>query len=94
MTKEKRKARLGQVVSANMQKTAVVAVELTRRHPRYHRVVRRVTKFKVHDENGVAKTGDTVRMEEPRPLSREKRWRLVEVVTRRNVAEVKPTEIA
>ena len=94
MTKEKRKVRLGQVVSDKMEKTAVVAVELKRRHPRYHRVVRHVTRFKVHDENGVAKTGDTVRIEETRPLSKDKRWRLVEVITRRQVAEVKPTEIA
>lgn len=94
MTKEKRKVRLGQVVSDKMQKTAVVAVSLTRRHPRYHRVVRHVTRFKVHDENGLAKVGDTVRIEETRPLSKDKRWRLVEVVTRRKVAEIKPTEIA
>ena len=94
MTKEKRKVRLGQVVSDKMEKTAVVAVELKRRHPRYHRVVRHVTRFKVHDEKGVAKTGDTVKIEETRPLSKDKRWRLVEVITRRQVAEVKPTEIA
>lgn len=94
MTKEKRKVRVGQVVSAKMQKTAVVAVELKRQHPRYHRIVRHVTRFKVHDENSVCKLGDVVRIEETRPLSREKHWRLVEVVTRREVAEVKPTEIA
>ncbi len=94
MTKEKRKVRLGQVVSDKMEKTAVVAVELKRRHPRYHRVVRHVTRFKVHDEKGVAKTGDTVKIEETRPLSNGQRCRLVQLSTRRAAPEVKPSRIA
>lgn len=75
-----RKVRLGNVVSDKMDKTIVVAVERLVRHPMYKRVIRRTTKFKVDDEKGEAKVGDKVKIMETRPLSKEKRWRLVEIV--------------
>ena len=75
-----RKVRLGKVVSDKMDKTIVVAVERLVKHPIYKRVVRRTTKFKVHDERSQAKVGDKVKIMETRPLSKEKRWRLVEIV--------------
>ncbi|MCK4325339.1 30S ribosomal protein S17 [bacterium] len=75
-----RKVRLGKVISDKMDKTIVVAVQRLVRHPMYKRVIRRTTKFKVHDEKGLAGVGDKVKIMETRPLSKEKRWRLVEVV--------------
>lgn len=75
-----RKVRLGKVVSDKMDKTVVVAVERLVRHPIYKRVIRRTTKLKVDDERGEAKVGDKVKIMETRPLSKEKRWRLVEIV--------------
>lgn len=77
-----RKVRIGKVVSDKMDKTIVVAIETKVRHPLYGKTVNRTTKFKAHDENNEAKTGDTVRIMETRPLSRDKRWRLVEVLER------------
>ncbi|MCF8566000.1 30S ribosomal protein S17 [Alicyclobacillus tolerans] len=71
---------MGKVVSDKMDKTIVVAVEESVKHPLYGKTVRRTKKFKAHDENNEAKMGDTVRIMETRPLSKEKRWRLVEVV--------------
>jgi small subunit ribosomal protein S17 len=76
----KRRSKVGRVVSDKMDKTVVVSVERLRRHPIYKRVVRLSSKFKAHDEENSAKVGDTVRIEESRPLSRDKRWRVVEVV--------------
>jgi small subunit ribosomal protein S17 len=78
----KRKSKVGRVVSDKMDKTVVVSVERLRRHPIYKRVVRLSTKFKAHDEGNSAQVGDTVRIEESRPLSAQKRWRVVEIVTR------------
>jgi small subunit ribosomal protein S17 len=78
----KRKAKVGRVVSDKMDKTIVVSVERLARHRVYKRVIRLTTKFKAHDEHNEAHVGDTVRIEEARPLSATKRWRLVEVVTR------------
>ena len=89
----RRKVRVGRVVSDKMDKTVVVAVETRRPHRLYRRVIRRINKFKAHDECNECTVGDVVRMEETRPLSREKRWRVVEVVSRREVAEVQPREI-
>lgn len=77
-----RKSRVGRVVSDKMQKTVVVEVETMRRHPLYKKVVRRSRRFKAHDERGEAHTGDTVLIQETRPLSKEKRWRVVQVVER------------
>ena len=78
----KRKTKVGRVVSDKMDKTIVVSVERLARHPLYKRVIRLTTKFKAHDEQNDAHTGDTVLIEESRPLSATKRWRLVEVVAR------------
>ena len=78
----KRKTKVGRVVSDKMDKTIVVSVERLARHPLYKRVIRLTTKFKAHDEENDARTGDTVLIEESRPLSATKRWRLVKVVQR------------
>src|SRR5205085_11383730 len=78
----KRKTKVGRVVSDKMDKTIVVSVERLARHRLYKRVIRLSTKFKAHDETNDARIGDTVRIEESRPLSATKRWRLVEVVQR------------
>src|SRR4051794_164179 len=78
----KRKTKVGRVVSDKMDKTIVVSVERLARHRLYKRVIRLTTKFKAHDESNDAHVGDTVRIEESRPLSATKRWRLVEVVQR------------
>jgi small subunit ribosomal protein S17 len=78
----KRKAKVGRVVSDKMDKTIVVSVERLARHRIYKRVIRLTTKFKAHDENNEAHVGDTVRIEEARPLSATKRWRLAEIVAK------------
>ena len=78
----KRRSKTGRVVSDKMDKTVVVSVERLRRHPIYKRVVRLSSKFKAHDQDNSARVGDTVRIEESRPLSREKRWTVVEIVAR------------
>ena len=78
----KRKTKVGRVVSDKMDKTIVVSVERLARHPLYKRVIRLTTKFKAHDELNDAHTGDTVQIEESRPLSATKRWKLVRVVQR------------
>ncbi len=77
----KRKTKVGRVVSDRMDKTIVVSVERLARHPLYKRVIRLTSKFKAHDEENVARIGDTVLIEESRPLSATKRWRLVEVIS-------------
>jgi small subunit ribosomal protein S17 len=78
----KRRTKVGRVVSDKMDKTVVVSVERLRRHPIYKRVVRLSSQFKAHDEQNSAHLGDTVRIEESRPISRDKRWRVTEVITR------------
>jgi small subunit ribosomal protein S17 len=77
-----RKTRVGLVVSDKMQKTIVVAIERRVPHPVYGKMVTHTTRLKAHDEENSAKTGDTVRIMETRPLSKDKRWRLVEIVNR------------
>ena len=89
-----RKTILGQVVSDKMNKTVVVAVERYRTHRLYKRRIRRITKFKAHDYNNSCKLGDTVRIEETKPLSREKRWRVIEVLARIDIADTQPDELA
>ena len=76
----KRKERVGIVVSDKMDKTITVRVDWVTHHPVYKKLIRRQSKFKVHDDKDVAKIGDTVRIQETRPISKTKRWRLVEVV--------------
>jgi len=81
-TRGTRKERVGEVISNKMTKTIVVRVQRRFPHPKYKKVVTGYTKFYAHDEKAEAKIGDTVRIEETRPLSKLKRWRLVEVVER------------
>jgi len=78
----KRKTKVGRVVSDKMDKTIVVSVERLTRHRLYKRVIRLTTKFKAHDEGNEARVGDTVLIEESRPLSATKRWRMLAVVAR------------
>jgi small subunit ribosomal protein S17 len=75
-----RQTKIGRVVSDKMQKTIVVEVERRVQDARYDRTIKRTSRFMAHDEEGAAKVGDTVRIEETRPLSKSKRWRLREVV--------------
>jgi small subunit ribosomal protein S17 len=77
-----RKTQEGVVVSDAMQKTRVVKIERVYRHPRYQRVIRRSKKLKAHDEGNASKIGDRVLIEETRPLSKEKRWRIREILGR------------
>jgi small subunit ribosomal protein S17 len=81
-TRNARKERTGIVVSDKMQKTVVVAIERRVPHPVYGKMITRTTRLKAHDEENSAKTGDTVRIVETRPLSKDKRWRVVEIVER------------
>lgn len=80
MRKSNRKEKVGIVVSDKMEKTISVQVERTTRHPLYGKVIRKYTTFKVHDEENKARTGNKVRISETRPLSKTKRWRLVEIM--------------
>lgn len=80
MERANRKTRIGKVVSDKMDKTIVVAVEDKVRHPLYGKTINRTKKFKVHDENNQAGINDRVAIMETRPLSKDKRWRLVEIV--------------
>jgi small subunit ribosomal protein S17 len=80
MERNERKERIGKVISNKMQKTITVAVDRKVKHPIYGKFVNKTTKFKAHDEANTAGIGDTVRIMETRPLSKDKRWRLVEVV--------------
>lgn len=75
-----RKTEIGKVVSDKMDKTAVVAIENRVKHKLYGKIVKRTVKFKVHDENNQCGIGDRVRIMETRPLSKDKRWRLVEII--------------
>ena len=96
MTQEQavnRKARVGTVVSDINDQTVVVEVERASRHRIYRKVIRRTKRYHVHDEQNAATRGDLVRIEECRPISKLKRWRLVEVLTERAVAEVAPEAI-
>jgi small subunit ribosomal protein S17 len=89
----KHKVRLGRVISDKMDKTVVVEVQVAEHHPLYHKTINRAVKYKVHDENKESKVGDTVRIIETRPISRDKNWRLAEIVVKGEVIEVKPKEI-
>ena len=88
------KTRIGRVVSNKMDKTAVVAVETAKHHPLYKKTVKKAIKYKVHDAKNECGEGDVVRIVETRPLSKEKRWRLVEIITKKEMVEVKPEEIS
>ena len=90
----KRKTRVGRVVSNKMDKTVVVAVEAFKRHPLYRKTIKRAIKYKAHDEKNECGEGDIVRIIETRPLSKEKRWRVAEVITKKEVVEVQPEELS
>jgi small subunit ribosomal protein S17 len=88
-----RKVRIGRVVSDKMDKTAVVAVESLVRHPLYQKTVKRTKKFKAHDPENRCRVGDKVRIMETRPLSKDKRWRIVEIIERgKRFTEAAPAE--
>lgn len=80
MDRNNRKTRIGKVVSDKMDKTIVVGIETLVRHPLYGKSIKRTTKFKAHDENNECSIGDKVKIMETRPLSKDKRWRLVEII--------------
>ena len=93
MSYERRKIRIGRVVSDKMDKTVVVAVEWRRPHRVYKKPVRRETRFVAHDPENNCKLGDTVRIREGRPMSKTKRWRVVDILQREDIAEVLPDEL-
>ena len=88
-----KKTKVGQVLSNKMDKTVVVSVESYRHHPIYKKTIRNVVKYKVHDEKNECAIGDTVRIVETRPLSKEKRWRVREIMIKAAAIDVKPEEI-
>ncbi len=82
MERNLRKTRTGRVVSNKMDKTVVVAIEDNVKHPLYNKIVKKTVKFKAHDENNECNIGDRVLIMETRPLSKDKRWRVVEIITK------------
>ena len=89
----RRKVRTGSVVRVKQEKTAVVEMVWKQRHRIYHKQVRRVARFYVHDPENRCQVGDLVRIEETRPISKTKHWRLLEILERRQVAEVRPIDL-
>lgn len=88
----KRKEFIGVVISDKMHKTIIVRIMQMKRHAKYGRIIKKYTKFKVHDEKNTAKVGDTVRIQETRPLSKDKRFRLVEVIKKLQSAHIEIKE--
>ena len=88
------KSKVGRVSSNKMDKTLVVLVESHRNHPLYKKTIKKVKRYKVHDEKNECQIGDTVKIVETRPLSKEKRWRVEEIINKAAKIEVKPEEIA
>lgn len=88
----KRKTMLGFVVSNKMDKTVVVAVETRKVHPLYKKAVKRTKKYKAHDENNACGIGNKVKIVETRPLSKEKKWRVAEIVSKKEMAEARPEQ--
>ncbi len=93
MTETKRKTRIGRVVSSKMDKTAVVAVETAKHHRLYKKTIKKMIKYKAHDAKNECGEGDTVRIIETRPLSKQKRWRVAEIITKKEGVAVKAGEI-
>ena len=89
----KRKTRIGRVLSNKMDKTVVVSVETTKHHPQYRKTIKQAVKYKAHDAKNECGQGDIVKIIETRPLSKEKRWRVAEIITKKEVVEVQPGEI-
>ena len=93
VSRARRKVRTGSVVRVKQDKTAVVEMVWKQRHRLYHKQVRRVARFYVHDPENQCRIGDLVRIEETRPISKTKHWRLLEILDRRQVADVLPIEL-
>ena len=93
MSKLMRKDRVGLVVGTKMDRTAVVEMVWKQRHRVYRKQMRRISRFYVHDPGSLCKVGDTVRIEETRPISKTKHWRLMEIIQRRQLADVQPIEL-
>ena len=93
VTRARRKVRTGSVVRVKQDKTAIVEMVWKQRHRLYHKQVRQVARFYVHDPENQCRIGDLVRIEETRPISKTKHWRLLEILDRRQVAEVRPIEL-
>ena len=93
MAKQIRKVRTGEVVSTTMDKTAVVELVWKIRHPIYRKQMRRVTKLYLHDPDQQCRVGDLVKIQETRPISKTKHWRLLEILQRRQIAEVQAIEL-
>ncbi len=87
-----RKVREGLVVSDKMVKTVVVAVETRKVHPLYKKAIRVTKKYKAHDKNNACKIGDKVKISETRPLSKDKHWRVTEIISKREIVEEKPEQ--
>jgi len=90
---EKRKIRIGRVASDKMSKTVVVEVETPKRHPLYKKTMKRVIRYKAHDEKNECALGDVVKIIETRPLSKQKRWRVAEIITKGELADIQPKDI-
>jgi small subunit ribosomal protein S17 len=93
MAKERQKVRQGRVVSDKMDRTVVVAIVWSQRHRLYRKPVRRVTKFYAHDQDNRCRIGDLVSIQETRPISRLKRWRVIDIVERHDVIDLQPAEL-
>jgi len=93
MAKQMRKVRTGSVIGTDMNKTAVVELIWKRRHPLYKKQMRRVTKLYLHDPEQQCRMGDLVKMEETRPISKTKHWRLLEILQRKQIADVQAIEL-
>ena len=91
--RNRRKVRTGSVVRVKQDKTAIVEMVWKQRHRLYHKQVRRLARFYVHDPENQCRIGDLVRIEETRPISKTKHWRLLEILERRQVADVRPIEL-
>ena len=89
----KRKSRIGRVLSNKMTKTVIVAVDTPWQHPIYRKTIRRVVKYKAHDETNQCQPGDLVEIIETRPLSKEKRWRVAQIITKEKQAVIQPKEV-
>jgi small subunit ribosomal protein S17 len=93
VAKSMRKVRVGAVVRTNQDKTAIVEMVWKQRHRLYRKQMRRIARFYVHDEENQCRLGDTVRIEETRRISKNKHWRLIEILERKQVADVKPIDL-
>ncbi|MDD4859270.1 MAG: 30S ribosomal protein S17 [Dehalococcoidales bacterium] len=89
----KRKSRIGRVLSNKMAKTVIVAVDTPWEHPIYRKTIRRVVKYKAHDEANQCQPGDMVEIIETRPLSKEKRWRVAQIIIKEEQAIIQPKEV-